>query len=239
METSMNRCRARQSEQPGRRSEPGIATGAIAAALLVLLLGAAQAKADAGLILVESLSAPVSDLEPMDYVTPGTTINLGKSTVVVLDHLATCTRETVTGGVLTVEATASRVDGGVIEVSNPECDGRRLQLDARKAQGGGQLYRDIGGRPLVLYGTAPVIMTARGGPIRIERVDPPGPPIELVAREPVAGRSMTTDLARWHQELAPGGKYLLIFGGRQETFLVDSAAKTGPDVPLLARLLPI
>ena len=211
----------------------------IAAALTVLLTGVPRAHAEAGLILVESLSAPAGDLRAMDYVAPGTTIDLGTSTVVVLDHLATCTRETVTGGVLNVQSPNSQVDGGSIARSQLDCDGRQLQLDATRAQGGGQVYRAIDQRPLVLYGTAPLILATRGGTIRIERDDQPAPPIEIQVPESSKGRSVTVDLALSHQELAPGGSYRVIAGGRQQAFVVDRAAKRGADVPLLARLLPI
>src|SRR5271169_4016176 len=76
----------------------------IAAALAAVLAGMQGARAGSGLVLIESLSAPAGDLAIMDYVAPGTTIDLGKSTVIVLDHLATCTRETVTGGMLIVDS---------------------------------------------------------------------------------------------------------------------------------------
>jgi hypothetical protein len=190
-------------------------------------------------VLIESLSAPVGDLQVMDYVPQGTTINLGISTVVVLDHLATCTRETVTGGVLNVQSPDSHVEGGSIVRSKVDCDGHQLQLDAARAQGGGQVYRVIDQRALVLHGTAPLILSRRGGTIRIERDDKPSPPIEVQAPQPAAGRSVTIDLARSHQELAPGGTYRIIAGGRQQTFLVDPAATGGAGVPLLERLLPI
>ena len=83
----------------------------LAATLAVILAGAQPARAE-GLVLVESLSAPAGDLAPMDYVDAGKTIDLGKSTVIVLAHLATCTRETVTGGVLHVNSPNSQVISG-------------------------------------------------------------------------------------------------------------------------------
>jgi len=211
----------------------------IAAVLGVLLASAHGARADTGLVLIESLSAPVADLAAMDYVASGTTINLGASTVVVLDHLATCTRETVTGGVLIVDSPDSRVTGGSIASSKLDCDGHQLQLTAASAQGGGQVYRAINHRSLVLHGTEPMILARRGGTIRIERVDQPSPAIEVQAPEPATGRTVSIDMAQSHQELAPGGTYRVIAGDRQQTFLVDPAAKGGAEVPLLARLLPI
>src|SRR4029077_19995193 len=100
-------------------------------------------------------------------------------------------------------------------------------------------YRALERRPLVLYGTAPVILARRGGIFRIERTDQSSPAIEVRAAEPASGHSTTIDLARTHQELAPGGSYRIIAGDRQQSFVVDSAAKGGGGVPLLARLLPI
>jgi hypothetical protein len=211
-----------------------------AAALTVALIGMPRAHAATDLILIESLSAPAGDLRAMDYAAPGTTVDLGTSTVVVLDHLATCTRETVTGGRLNVQSPNSQVEGGSVVRSQLDCDGHQLQLDAAKAQGGGQVYRVIDQRPLVLHGTAPVILAKHGGTVRIERDDQPSPPIEVQVPEPPKGQSATVDLALSHQELVPGGRYrVLAAGGRQQAFVVDPAATGGAGVPLLARLLPI
>jgi hypothetical protein len=206
----------------------------IVGTLLLTISGFTPASAEPATVLVESLSIPVSGVAEMDYVAPGTTIELGAGGVIVLDHLASCTRETAIGGVLRVGADESETKGGKITLLQVECDGRMLQLSAAMAQGGGQVYRAIE-RTFSLHSTAPLIMTRQHGTVLIERLDKPDTPITLQA---TGGNPPTIDLAASHHELVAGGYYRITLASHSMTFRVDSAAK-GRDAPLLARLLPI
>jgi hypothetical protein len=209
--------------------------GCLILGILLLAIGRFSfAWAGSATVLVESLSVPVTGVSEMDYVAPGMTIDLGAAGVVVLDHLASCTRETATGGVLRVGEDESETKGGMITRIKVECDGRLLQLSAAMAQGGGQVYRSID-RALSLYSTAPLIVTGQRGTVLIERLDKPDPPISVQA---TGGNPAALDLAASHHELAAGGYYRITLGSHSMTFRVDAAAK-GRDAPLLARLLPI
>jgi hypothetical protein len=206
----------------------------IAGILLLTIIGFTPARAESATVLVESLSILVSGVSEMDYVAPGTTIDLGAEGVIVLDHLAGCTRETAVGGVLLVGADESETKGGKITRIQVECDGRMLQLSAAMAQGGGQVYRAIE-RMLSLHSTAPLIMTRQNGTVLIERLDKPDTPITLQA---TGGKPRAIDLAALHHELIAGGSYHITLGSHSMTFRVDSTAQ-GRDAPLLARLLPL
>jgi hypothetical protein len=206
----------------------------IVGTLLLTISGFAPASAGSPTVMVESLSIPVAGVSEMDYVAPGTTIDLGAEGIIVLDHFARCTRETATGGVLRIGADESETKGGKIARLQVECDGRMLQLSAAMAQGGGQVYRAIE-RSLSLHSTAPMIVTRQNGTVLIERLDKPDTPITLQA---TGGDPSTIDLAASHHELVAGGYYRITLASHSMTFRVDSAAK-GRDAPLLARLLPI
>jgi hypothetical protein len=201
---------------------------------LLLAMSFTPAWAEPATVLVESLSIPVAGVTVMDYVAPGTTIDLGGSGVIVLDHLATCTQEIATGGVLRVGAEESQTNGGNITRTQMECDGRVLQLSASMAKGGGQVYRAIG-RSLLLHSTAPMILAGKDGTVMIQRLDQPDPPISLQAR---GGASGAIDMAAQRQELVAGGTYRITLGQNSVTFRIDPAAK-GREAPLLARLLPV
>jgi hypothetical protein len=110
------------------------------AGLVLVLAGGSEVRAEMAQVLVESLSAPVQDIRESDYVTPGTTIDLGTSTTIVLEYLAICRREKITGGIVHVGAQSSWVKGGTISRTEADCSGR-LQVDASQAVGGGPIYR--------------------------------------------------------------------------------------------------
>jgi|HubBroStandDraft_2_1064218.scaffolds.fasta_scaffold454499_1 hypothetical protein len=209
----------------------------LACALAMLLVVAPLARADTAMVLVESVSAPVPNVAAFDYVVPGTTIDLGSATVIVLDHLANCVRETVTGGVLHVGAQTSQDDGGSIARSRVACDGPQLQQDASRQTAGVAVYRDMSD-PLILHTTAPLVVAAEGGTLRFDRTDQPGPPIELTVPAPAPGEKTRIDLATAHVALTQGANYTVSLGPNKVMIKIAPDAK-GVDAPLLARLLPI
>jgi hypothetical protein len=114
------------------------------AGLAILLVSGTGLRADTAQVMVASLSAPVPGIAELDYVAPGTTIDLGTSTTIVLDHLATCKRETITGGIVQVGPQSSSVTGGTVFRTQTDCNGH-LHLEASQSgPGGGQVLRGIG-----------------------------------------------------------------------------------------------
>lgn len=137
------------------------------AALGLLLLSGLPARADEPMILVESVSPPIPNVSPMTYINAGTTIDLGQSTVLVLDHLNTCVRETITGGVVHVADPVSQIANGTFKNARLACDGGNLASAAVASQGG-VVYRALGD-PLLIRSTTPLFVAATTGTLVITK----------------------------------------------------------------------
>ena len=211
---------------------------------LALAVGPARA-ADRPAVLVESISIPVQGVEAMDYLTPGTVVALGADGVLVVDYLASCIRETITGGTATIGATQSSVDKGKITRRRVECDGGELQLTAAQSdQGGVAVYRSALGSTgpdglpqadLTIRSRVPFIATKLSGTIKIERLDQQEPALELAA---TGNGRVGIDLRASKAELAPGGLYRATLGQRSLVFRITPDA-TSADTPLVGRLVPL
>ena len=228
---------------------PALATVLLGPALTPIALNPAlvpQAHAaDRPAALVESISSPVKGVEAMDYLTAGTVVNLGTATVLVVDYLASCVRETITGGTATIGAAQSTVDKGKVTRRRVECDGAELQLTAAQSdQGGVAVYRSaLGGTgpdglpqaDLTIRSRVPFIATKLTGTIRMERLDQQEPALEF----PITGTGRVgVDLGRSQVQLAPGGLYRVTLGQRSLVFRVAPDA-VSTETALVARLVPL
>ena len=81
------------------------------------------ALAETPVAVVEDVKGKPSGVEFMDYVVPGKVIRLGPNDSIVLGYLASCWRETITGGTVRVGAEQSMVHDGQIERVKVDCDG--------------------------------------------------------------------------------------------------------------------
>jgi len=217
---------------------PSLAATALLAGAFLPAAHAAERPA----AMVESVSGPIAGVQAMDYLVDGTVVELGTAGVLVVDYLASCVRETITGGTARIGAAQSSVEHGKISRRRVECDGAELQLTATQSdQGGVAVYRSalaplpLGGTglpqpDLTLRGRAPFITTKQTGTIRIERLDATEPALEATA----------TGSGRIGVALTPltaGGLYRATLGQRSLVFRI--APDAGMDVPLVARLLPL
>ena len=191
--------------------------------------------------LVESVSAPVAGVTPLDYLRAGSTIMLGAGDVLVLDYLSKCVRETIAGGRVTIGADRSTVANGSVKRSRIDCDGGDLQIAANQSEGAIVAYRAIGDVPALKLGsTTPVILAAAAGELRIDRIDQPARAIVLTVPDTLKGSPphAMVDLAKTDHALAPGGIYRATLGDRKIVFQVAANAG-GADAPIILRVLPL
>jgi hypothetical protein len=214
----------------------------LASALLCGLPALAQQKAAPAAAIVEDVDSKVKGVDLLEYVEVGRAIDTGGGTV-VLNYLASCTRETVTGGKLVVGDKESAVTGGKVDRSTVTCDGGKLVLaEAQSGKSGAQVFRNnpkqregratLPKPQIVIYGASPMITLSQPtDAVLIERLDVSG---AIVTLRPVKGK--TADMAAEGKRLEPGGLYKATAGGAELVFLVDTGAKPGKE-PLVARLL--
>jgi hypothetical protein len=116
---------------------PRFSLRTIAYAGLASLVFAARAAADPlEVALVESLTGNLSDVAFMDYVHAGQVIRLGPQQTIVLSYMASCVRETITGGTITIGTQRSEVRSGDVQRSDGRCDLGRIELMGEPGSGG-------------------------------------------------------------------------------------------------------
>jgi hypothetical protein len=198
------------------------------------------AAAQAPTAIVESAKGQVVGAEFMDYVTSGQVIKLGASGSVVLAYLASCVRETITGGVVIVGTEESRVSLGEIAREKSSCDPQQSQVPVNASSGGGMVFRGreqpaTAQRRVTVFSLTPLIDVGDSGKLTIERTDKPGERYETTLAKNSLVKQKFYDLAAAGTELKPGGIYLATFGTRKALFKVDQLATAGG--PPLGRLL--
>jgi hypothetical protein len=200
--------------------------------------------ADAGLVaVVEDVSFDTGELQFMDLLELGQVIKLDAGQSVTLGYLSSCTRETITGGTITVGSEASKVSGGSLERELVDCDGGNLQLSAGQSQAAGvSVFRmaptKVSNAPKpqrILYSVYPLIRFVNQTPptsvtILLERLGSEEESYSIDVTNGVA------DLAQENIALEPGGLYVAIAGDRKVVFRISPlASRTGGSV--LGRLL--
>ena len=207
--------------------------------------------------LVEELSTPVPGTEELSYVRLGQTLELPAQARLVLDYLASCTRETVTGGTVRVGERQSEVAGGHVQRQILSCAGEALRLAVYQSDVGGvatmrgmraptgsqaptgaTAAASSGSGRLTVETTTPALLLSGKGPVSIDRVDAVAKTIVLKGPAPVPGRRVLLDLRRERVRLQPGAVYQATQDNRRVEFQVADAAADS-NAPLISRLLPL
>ena len=110
--------------------------------LAIVALGASADENKSPTALVEMvMGAEDTDLEAMDYVSPGQVIDLGDSGYMILSYLLTCRIETITGGKVTVGHGESEVEEGEVQVETAPCQGNCIEISQATQGTAGTVYR--------------------------------------------------------------------------------------------------
>ncbi len=203
----------------------------------------ASAVAQTPVAVVEDVTDKVAGVEFMDYVTPGTKIELGSKGSIVLSYMKSCQRESIKGGTVTVGVERSTVANGKVERATVGCDSGHIQLSAGEAnQSAATVFRSMlpsqraKSPQITLYGRSPVVETNGPGTLVIERLDPPGARQEFAVTSKSLLRGRFYDFVKAQKILVPGATYLVTFGQRSVVFKIDRHAKPG-STPIIGRLL--
>ena len=203
-----------------------------------LLLGAASftqpAAAGDPVAMVEDVSGKPMGVAVMDYLSTGKVIQLGVADRLVISYFHSCTREEITGGVVTIRADQS--DGGNLHLTTEQAAKSGVVVFRAPPKPGGQTAEIPIER--TLYGQSPLIDLRGGGKLVIERLDAAGEKLELDLPAASLLRGKFYDCAKHGVVLAQGGVYRASVKGRSVVFKIDPLAEPG-EVAFAARLLQL
>ena len=203
--------------------------------------GAASAQSRNPVALVEEVTGRVAGVAEMDYMPAGKVVRLAAQDRLVLSYLASCQRETITGGVVTVGAERSDVRDGDVQRETIACDAGRLRLSPEQAaRSGVMVFRGIrkadgAQHEITIHARSPIVDGVGAGPLVIQRIDKAADQI-AVNVTPAILRNRAVDLVKVGIRLEAGGVYTLKAGERQIVFKVAPNARVDGG-PILGRLL--
>ncbi len=220
-------------------------------AFVIVALTALPALAADPVAIVEDAKGRNLDVDFMDYLEAGRVVKLGPGDELVVGYLASCWRETIKGGTVTIGAEQSAVAGGTVRREKVACSGTKMQLTSDQAAKSGVMVFRAPPRPTAatasapqptqtIYGLSPVLDVKGGGQITIARLDQTEAPVTLDIPAQQLMRGSFFDMAKADRALVAGGIYRISVGStadsRQIVFKVDAEAKPGA-APMLSRLL--
>jgi hypothetical protein len=214
-------------------------------ATLIAGLGicAAPVAAQEPAAIVESVEGGPATVGFMDYLTPGSVIQLGTHGKLVLSYLKSCWRETIEAGTVTVGVDQSDIKDGRVERTKVPCDGGKMLLSSQQASRSGAFtFRAPPKQPsapppqFMLYGLSPLVEMQGGGRLVIERLDGEAEPIVIEVRAQQLLRGAYYDLSSTNTVLIPGAVYRATAGEHGIVFRIHPAALPGP-APVIGRLL--
>jgi hypothetical protein len=188
--------------------------------------------------IVEEVRAAHAAVAFMDYLEEGRVIDLEPNDTLVIGYLASCVREKVTGGRVSIGSEMSSVAGGTMQRARVPCgEGKTPDAKAVRAKAG-IVFRD-GRKPLhwtVLFGSSPFVEGAAVGTLTIEALDRRGERRDLRIGSDDLLRGRFVDLAKADIALRPGGVYRASLGTQKAYFIIDASAQPSAG-PLVGRLL--
>lgn len=194
---------------------------------IALLCGPAAAQAPAA--LVEELRGNPPGIQLMDYVTPGQIIRLGTDDVIILSYLASCVRESIAGGTVTVGQQQSNVKSGTVQRTKMPCGEGRAQLTSQQAnQSAAMVFRDASGfsgrSQVTLHSVVPIIDVRGGSRLTVTRIDRKGERIKLLLDAGDLVHGAFYDFALANRRLTAGGIYRATLDGHSIVFKIHENA---------------
>ena len=181
-----------------------------------LMIAGVFSTANAQDALVESAPAD-APVAPFQFLSAGETIGLTATQTVEIGYLASCVRETITGGAIKIGKTQSDITGGDVRRETLSCGADVALSQAERNESGASAWRnDAPGDVALITNLAPVLVfSAPPALVKIERMDIPGRTIRL------SNAGAVVDLAERGVRLAAGGVYAITAGGARRDVEVD------------------
>jgi hypothetical protein len=113
----------------------------VAVAAVTAIASATAAASPIEAALIESISNNSRGFENMDYVRAGEIIHLKPHETIVLSYKASCVREMITGGTVTIGIEQSQVQSGEVKRSEGRCGAGKMELTGAHTEIAGRTFR--------------------------------------------------------------------------------------------------
>lgn len=192
--------------------------------------------------MVEDVNSATAKVQLLDFLEPGTEIDLGTEGELILGYMNSCVQEQIKGGQVTVGENESNINKGSIVRNTTPCDGGRLALAANQAvHSGAVAMRDIAKDPqptLTVHDVSPLLILPKAGKLTIKRIDSKGEKRFKKRIKPNDSERYSVDLAKEEKQLTPGATYMISIGGLAKVVKIAEDATHGK-VSMMGRLIPL
>lgn len=193
-----------------------VMSGFAACAALMLLVPGASA-ATKPVAIVEDSPKTTGRGQAFDLLEQNEVLKLASGETLVLGYLKSCTRETITGGTVTIGAKESTVEGGKVTREKTECTQTKLALTADESQQSATIA--FRGQIKHVYTRQPLIVAEKSETVKIEPIEGG----ESWNLRPENGR---IDFRAAKFEMQPGMRYKVTGAKASLIVEVDAAATT-------------
>jgi len=146
-----------------------LVAGGVATAAALILLAPAVMAASKPVAIVEDSPKTAGRGQAFDLLNESEVLTLAPGEILILGYLKSCTRETITGGTITIGAKESAVEGGKVTREKTECTQTKLALTADESQQSATIA--FRGAIKHVFTRQPVIMAGRSKSVKIEAVE--------------------------------------------------------------------
>jgi hypothetical protein len=203
-----------------------VAGGLVTAAASILLVPAVVA-ASKPVAIVEDSPKTAGRGQVFDLLNESEVLTLAPGETLILGYLKSCTRETITGGTVTVGAKESAVEGGKVSREKTECTQTKLALTADESQQSATIA--FRGAIKHVYTRQPIIMAGHSKSVKIEAV-------EGGKNWDMKPKNGLIDFEAAKIEMQPGARYKVT--GEKASLIVEvDAAATTAKTGLLERVV--
>jgi hypothetical protein len=202
--------------------------GSLPLASLLLLATSAMA-APKPVAIVEDSPLTTGRGQAFDLLNENEVLKIGSGETLVLGYLKSCTRETITGGTVTIGVKESTVEGGKVTREKTECAVTKLALTADESQQSATIAFRPADALKHIFTLQPAIIAKRSANVTVEA-------IEGADRWNLKPQDGLIDLRASKIEMQPGKRYKVT--GEEVSLIVEvDAAATTAKTGLLERVV--
>jgi hypothetical protein len=206
-----------------------LVAGSLVSATALILLAPTVMAAAKPVAIVEDSPKTEGRGQSFDLLNESEVLTLAPGETLILGYLKSCTRETITGGTVTIGVKESAVEGGKVIREKTECTTSKLLLSADESQQSATVAFRPADALKHIYTRQPVIVAKKSATVKIEAQEG-GKSWDL---KPTGG---LIDFKAAKIEMKPGMRYK-VTGAKTSLIVEVDAAATTAKTGLLERVV--